>query len=69
VNVLLNGERRELPGVPTVAEAVKATGAESAGRGLAVAVDGDVVPRGEWAETRLEDGQRVEVLRAVQGGA
>jgi sulfur carrier protein len=69
VNVLLNGELRELPGSATVVQAVEAAGVEQEGRGLAVAVDGDVVPRGQWAQTRLADGQRVEVLRAVQGGA
>jgi sulfur carrier protein len=68
VIVLVNGERRELPGASTVAAAVEAAGAEPAARGLAVAVDGDVVPRGEWEDRVLEDGQRVEVLRAVQGG-
>lgn len=69
MNVLLNGERHELSGTATVAEAVEAVGGEPSGRGLAVAVDGDVVPRGEWNETHLEAGQRVEVLRAVQGGS
>ena len=38
------------------------------GRGVAVAVDGEVVPRGEWATTEVRDGQQVEVLHAVQGG-
>ena len=51
-----------------MAAAVEAAGGESSGRGLAVAVDGDVVPRGEWQDRVLEEGQRVEVLRAVQGG-
>ncbi len=35
---------------------------------MAVAVDGEVVPRGEWDLVRLTDGARVEVLQAVQGG-
>lgn len=68
MKVLLNGERRELPEQATVASAVEASGAEPAGDGLAVAVDGDVVPRGKWELTTLHEGQRVEVLRAVQGG-
>ena len=68
MRILLNGEARELPSATTVAAAVEATGAESTSRGLAVAVDGDVLPQGEWAETVLAEGQRVEVLRAVQGG-
>jgi sulfur carrier protein len=33
-----------------------------------VAVDAEVVPRGEWAAHELQDGARVEILRAIQGG-
>ena len=36
---------------------------------MAVALDGEVVPRGEWASTELRDGQELEVLHAVQGGS
>ena len=39
------------------------------GRGVAVALDGEVVPRGEWERTPLREGQAVEVLAAIQGGA
>ena len=35
---------------------------------VAVAVDGEVVPRSRWADHALAEGQRVEVLQAVQGG-
>jgi sulfur carrier protein len=35
---------------------------------VAVALDGEVVPRGAWAGTALRSGPRVEVLHAVQGG-
>jgi sulfur carrier protein len=66
--VTLNGERRELRDPATVEVAVLATGAPD-GRGVAVAVDGEVIPRGAWATTEVRDGQQVEVLRAVQGGA
>lgn len=37
-------------------------------RGLAIAVDAEVVPKAAWDEARLREGSRVEVLRAVQGG-
>ena len=37
-------------------------------RGVAVAVDAEVVPRGEWHSTVIEDGAYVEVVTAVQGG-
>jgi sulfur carrier protein len=66
--VTINGERRELEEGPTVEAAVRAAGAPD-GRGVAVALDGEVVPRGEWATTEIRDGQEVEVLHAVQGGA
>jgi len=39
-----------------------------AGRGVAVAVNGEVVPRSTWAATPLADGDLVEVLTAAQGG-
>ena len=65
--VTINGERRELREPVTVEAAVRAAGAAD-GRGVAVALDGEVVPRGEWASTEVRDGQQVEVLRAVQGG-
>ena len=69
-SVVLNGTPRELAPDATVVQAVDATGAAATARGgLAVAVDGEVVPRGEWDRTTLREGQRVEVLQAVQGGS
>jgi sulfur carrier protein len=38
-------------------------------RGIAIALDEEVVPRSDWATCRLHDGQRIEVVRASQGGA
>jgi sulfur carrier protein len=67
--VLLNGERRELDEGATVAAAVQLAGAPEGGRGVAVALDGEVVPRGEWATTEVREGQELEVLHAVQGGS
>jgi thiazole synthase len=66
--VTINGEPHELPAGATVEHAVREAGAEPGGRGVAVAVDGEVVPRGCWATTPMRAGQQVEVLRAVQGG-
>jgi sulfur carrier protein len=51
-----------------VREAVAASGAPREGRGVAVALDGEVVPRRLWDEVSLREGQRVEVVQAVQGG-
>jgi sulfur carrier protein len=68
VIVELNGNATELPDGATLADAVAAAGAREDARGLAAAVGGDVVPRAEWTETRLAEGEEVEVVRAVQGG-
>lgn len=66
MTVSLNGEPRELPGGTTldvlVAELTRAPS------GVAAAVNEQVVPRGQWPATALGDGDRVEVLTAVQGG-
>ncbi len=69
MRIELNGERRELVGGATLADAVRESGADDEARGVAVALDGEVVRRGEWKGTVLREGQRVEVLAAIQGGA
>lgn len=75
MRVIVNGERRELPPKATVLSVVElladdgGRSSETAGRGVAVAVDGEVVPRDDWPSTGLDDGARVEVLAAIQGGA
>jgi sulfur carrier protein len=66
VEVMLNGEPRELPDGTTVAQAVAELTA--LGTGIAAAVNGGVVPRGSWAATLLRAGDQVEVVTAVQGG-
>lgn len=52
----------------TVAELVRALGVPAGGRGVAVAVDGEVVRRGAWEQTAVPDGATVEIVTAVQGG-
>ena len=64
----VNGERRELPDGTTVAELVASLPVAPEGRGLAVALDGEVVPRGSWGLTELREGASVEIVVAVQGG-
>jgi sulfur carrier protein len=66
MTVLVNGGPRELPAGATVTELIASLGGP--GRGVAVAVGDVVVPRSEWDSTVLQDGERIEVLVAVQGG-
>ena len=68
MNVQLNGEWRDVADDATVADAVALLGVPLDARGVAVAVDREVVRRGAWAQTRLTGGARVEVLTAIQGG-
>ena len=65
--VFVNGEYRELADGATVETVVIELGVNRSG--TAVAVDGEVIPRGEWGQTELRDGQELEVLHAVQGGS
>jgi sulfur carrier protein len=68
MRVVLNGAETELAEGATVQSALDVLDVPAAGRGVAVAVDAEVVPRGRWAHQKLHDGARVEVLRAIQGG-
>ena len=69
MRIELNGKACELLPGATLADAVQASGAEPGARGVAVALDGEVVPQTGWSETALREGQQVEVLAAIQGGA
>lgn len=66
MSVTVNGEERLLDGPTTVAELVD----ELCGsrRGIAVALDGEVVPRSAWSVTQLVAGHRVEIVGAAAGG-
>lgn len=66
IEVRVNGEDRELADGTTVTALLAGLGVPSAG--VAVALDGVVVPRAEHATTVLPDGAVLEVLTAVQGG-
>ncbi|MFB6985818.1 MULTISPECIES: sulfur carrier protein ThiS [unclassified Streptomyces] len=66
LSVSVNGEVRPLAAGTTL-DALVAT-LTAAHSGVAAAVNETVVPRGQWSTAVLGDGDRVEVLTAVQGG-
>ncbi|GBD14496.1 Sulfur carrier protein ThiS [bacterium HR25] len=66
VRVIVNGEERELPAACTVAEFVASLPVNQ--RHVAVARNGEVVPRHQWPSVRIEDGDVIEVVRMVGGG-
>ena len=64
--VILNDSPREVVPDQTVADLLSELVLPA--KGIAVAVNGEVVRRGDWPTCRLHDGDRVEVLTAAQGG-
>lgn len=64
----LNGERTAVEPDATVISVLAQLGVSADGRGVAVAVDGEVVPRARWESYTLAPDARVEVLTAMQGG-
>jgi sulfur carrier protein len=67
MTVEVNGRPVELSDGAAVSDAVSQAGGAPA-RGVAVAVDGEVVPRSAWESTTLSEGQKIEVVGAIQGG-
>jgi sulfur carrier protein len=68
MTVIVNGRPAEVAAGETVAGLLAALGHPPGGPGIAVALNGEVVPRGAWATTGLGDHDRLEVLGASQGG-
>ncbi|HWC13128.1 MAG TPA: sulfur carrier protein ThiS [Actinomycetota bacterium] len=68
MNVIVNGKATDVPDDSTVADAITVSGHRGGTFGVAVALNGEVVPRAAWASTKLTRGDRVEVLVAAQGG-
>ncbi len=66
--IFLNGENSDLNAGDTVAAALARLDIGPDAKGIAVAVDGAVVPRGAWEAFALSEDARVEVLTAMQGG-
>jgi sulfur carrier protein len=66
--ITVNGERTEVPAGATVVSLLEQLRGAPDGRGVAVALEGEVVPRTAWPRTEIADGAHVEVVVAVQGG-
>lgn len=66
ISVTVNGEEQKIEQDSTVGSLVDDLGAGR--RGIAAAVNSEVVPRSEWDRKAIATGDKVEILRAVQGG-
>lgn len=68
MRVLVNGRENDVPDSQTVLHLMETMMESVDNGGVAVAVNGEVVRRGDWSQRVLRDGDDVEVLGATQGG-
>lgn len=68
MEVLVNGESRTLNDTSTLIDLLVDMNFAPDQAGVAVAINAEVVARNVWSEVRLADGDRVDIIHAVQGG-
>ncbi len=68
MTIYVNGEQETVEEDITLEEFLKLKRISKEDKGIAVALNDDVVSKSEWASRKLEDGARIEIVRAVQGG-
>lgn len=69
IRITLNGEAHTIESGASVADVLREMDLDpSRPKGIAVAVNDEVVPKGTWTERGLEPDDRVEVITARQGG-
>lgn len=66
INLIINGESRQFPASLSVAGLVESLDLQ--GKRVAIERNGEIVPRSQYAETMLDDGDRLEIVVAVGGG-
>jgi thiamine biosynthesis protein ThiS len=66
-SIRVNGQD-EVLAVQTLAALLEHKAVDGSQRGIAVALNGSVVPRSAWPQTPLRSGDSVEIVRARQGG-
>jgi sulfur carrier protein len=66
MEITLNGQTRAVPETATVADLLQTL--ELAGRRVAVEINQDILPRGQYASRQLQPGDRVEIVHAIGGG-
>jgi len=68
MKLTINGKERDVANATDVAALLRELGIPPERTGTAVARNDEVVPRARWSETRLAEGDRIEIITAVQGG-
>lgn len=68
MQLVVNAVASDMDDAATIADVVRGLAGVADPRGVAVALNGAVVPRAAWAATRPADGDTIDILTAVQGG-
>jgi len=68
MKIYVNGEQETIEDNATLEEFLKTKRISTEDKGVAVALNDDVVPKSDWSSKKLEEGARIEIVRAVQGG-
>lgn len=68
MEITLNGEKKTIENAASLADVMASLGFAPDARGVAAAINDAVVPRSEWKATPVQEGDRIEIVRAVQGG-
>ena len=67
ISIIIGDEKKELE-VHSVNDLIASLNLPYDGRGIAIAVNNSVVSKSRWHEHKLNDGDRIEIVRAMQGG-
>lgn len=68
MKITLNGTQKSIQENLTVKQFLEQTDGIENRQGIAVAINDEVVPRSEWEQRKISDGDSIEVIQAVQGG-
>jgi thiamine biosynthesis protein ThiS len=67
MRLFVNGEEKMCPESSTMAQFIEQMGMK--GDRVAVELNREIVPRSQWAETQLREGDRLEIVHFVGGGS
>lgn len=68
MDLLVNGEKRQFDGEELTLSELLTRMDIAQRRGIAVAVNYEVVPKSSWDDAKICDGDEIEIVRATQGG-
>ncbi len=68
MQLIVNGQEQSVDGASTLLDLLIEMNFKAEQKGIAVAVNAEVIARAMWTDMRLRNGDRVDIIHAVQGG-